>query len=70
MAMAAANESVHRLMRRFYLESTLTASTVLVSLLMTDEIRDGTDVGLPDPTPAVVGGTLIGDRERHVACQP
>jgi hypothetical protein len=35
----------------------LIASTVLVSLL-SGRIGDGSDVGVPDPTPAVVGGTL------------
>jgi hypothetical protein len=38
---------------------TLTASTILVALWVTEEIRDSSDVGLPDPTPAVVGGVLI-----------
>lgn len=37
----------------------LMASTALVALLVTEEIGDGSDVGLPDPTPGVVGGTLI-----------
>jgi hypothetical protein len=35
------------------------ASTVLVMLLVTEEIGDGSDVRFPDPTPAVVGGMLI-----------
>lgn len=37
----------------------LMASTALVALLVTEEIRDDSEVGLPDPTPAVVAGTLI-----------
>jgi hypothetical protein len=38
---------------------TLIASTTLVLLVVTEEIGEGSDIGLPDPTPAVVGGALI-----------
>jgi hypothetical protein len=38
---------------------TLTASTILVLLWVTEEIQDGSDAGLPDPTPAVVGGLFF-----------
>lgn len=38
---------------------TLTASTILLTLWVTEEIQESTDAGLPDPTPAVVGGMLI-----------
>ena len=38
---------------------TLTASTILLMLWVTEEIQESSDAGLPDPTPAVVGGMLI-----------
>jgi hypothetical protein len=38
---------------------TLTASAIFVALWATAEISDGSDAGLPDPTPAVVGGILV-----------
>jgi hypothetical protein len=38
---------------------TLTASALLVVLLVTEEVQEGGEVRLPDPTPAVVAGTLI-----------
>jgi hypothetical protein len=38
---------------------TLTASTILLTLWVTEEIQESSDAGLPDPTPAVVGGMLI-----------
>ena len=38
---------------------TLTASTILLTLWVTEEISESSDAGLPDPTPGVVGGMLI-----------
>jgi hypothetical protein len=37
----------------------LVASQVFLALLLTEEFSEDTDVGLPDPTRAVVGGTLL-----------
>ena len=37
----------------------LMASAVIVTLLTVDEIPEGGDITIPDPTPTVVGGTLI-----------
>ena len=38
----------------------LMASMVLVALWTAEEISEGSGAGLPDPTPAVVGGAVIG----------
>jgi hypothetical protein len=37
----------------------LVASQLFLALLLTEEFSEGGDVGLPDPTRAVVGGTLL-----------